>query len=109
MRTISIPSQASKIVKAEIEHWVFEPDVDMMESSGLSIPDTVLTIGEKGRVYIPLQNLQSTRVKLHGGAELGIIEPFVATTLNDDVTHVTTLSIVILYGVIIIKLVFVPG
>ena len=87
VRTISIPSQASKIVKAEIEHWVFEPDVDMMESSGLSIPDTVLTIGEKGRVYIPLQNLQSTRVKLHGGAELGVIEPFVATTLNDDVTR----------------------
>ena len=99
VRTISVPSQASKIVKAEIEsidrkgeHCVFEPDVDVMESSGLSIPDTVLTIGEKGRVYIPLQNLQSARVKLHRGAELGVIEPFVATTLNDDVTRTCTES-----------------
>ena len=87
VRTISVLSQASKIVKAEIEsidrkgeHCVFEPDVDVMESSGLIIPDTVLTIGEKGRVYIPLQS------KLHRGAELCVIEPFVATTL-DDVTR----------------------
>ena len=64
VRTISVPSQASKIVKAKIESIdrrvsvVFEPDVDVMESSGLSIPDTILTIGEKGRVCTPLQNLQ---------------------------------------------------
>ena len=84
VKTVSIPSQASKIVKAEIEnctrkgeHCVFEPDVGIVESSGLSIPETVLTIGEKGRVYIPLQNLQPSRIKLQRGTELGDLEPFV--------------------------------
>lgn len=94
VRTISVPSQASKIVKAEIEsidrkgeHCVFEPDVDVVASSGLSIPETVLTIGEKGKGYVPLQNLQNTRVKLHRGAELGVIEPFIASPPNDNATH----------------------
>ena len=93
VRTISVPSQASKIVKAEIEssgrkgeHCVFEPDADVVMTSGLSIPETLLTIGEKGRVYVPLQNLQSTRVKLRRGVELGVVEPFVATPLSEHVT-----------------------
>ena len=81
-------------MKAEIEsinrkgeHCVFEPDIDVMASSGLSNPKTVLTIGEKGRVYVPLQNLQNTIVKLCRGAELGTIEPFVASSPNNHVTH----------------------
>ena len=74
-----MPSQASKIVKAKIEsidrkgeHCIFEPEFDVVAASGLSIPEKVLTIiAEKGRV--------NTRVKLHGGAEHGVIEAFVAT------------------------------
>ena len=65
VRTISVPNQASKIVKAEIEnndrkgeHCVFEPYTNVVASSCLSITETVLIIGEKGRLYIPLQNLQ---------------------------------------------------
>ena len=93
VRTISVPSQASKIVKAEIESinrkgedCIFELDLNVVASSGLSIPETVLTIGKKGRVYIPLQNMQDTRVKLCRGAELGVIEPFVATSPSDHAT-----------------------
>ena len=60
VRTISVPSQASKVVKAEIEntgrkgkHCVFEPDTVVVAASGLSIPGTVLMIGKKKRsVYL---------------------------------------------------------
>lgn len=44
-------------------------------------------------VYILLQNLQSTRVELRRGAELGVIEPLVATPPNDHVTRVSTESL----------------
>ena len=81
VKTVSIPS---KIVKAEIEsctrkgeHCVFEPDIEVVDASGLSIPETVLTVGEKGRVYVSLQNLQTSRVKLVRGTELGNLEPLV--------------------------------
>ena len=54
VRMVTLPSQAGKIVKAEIEscgrkgeHCIFEPDINVLESSGLSIPETVLTIGDK--------------------------------------------------------------
>ena len=63
VKTTSITSQASKIVKAEIEnierkgeHCVFEPDT-VVASSGLSIPETVLTIGKKRESVYPIAEL----------------------------------------------------
>ena len=40
-------------------------------------------------MYIPLQNLQDTRVKLCRGAELGVIEPFVAMSPSDHATRMS--------------------
>ena len=82
VRKVTVPSQAGKTVKAEIEsrgrkgeYCTCVPDINVLESSGLSIPETVLTIDDKGRVYIPLQNLQKARVKLHRGAVLAQKQP----------------------------------
>lgn len=70
VRTTSVTSQASKIVKAEIEnierkgeHCVFEPDT-VVASSGLSIPETVLTIGKKrGECISHCRTYRSTKTK----------------------------------------------
>lgn len=39
---------------------VFEPSCEVSMTGGLSISETVITMDEKGRDYLPLQNLQST-------------------------------------------------
>ena len=43
--------------------------------SGFSIPETVVTAGQKGRTFASLQNLENTTVKVQRGAEIGTVEP----------------------------------
>lgn len=88
VKTVTVSLRAGKIVKAEIEGgfrkgecYVFEPGLGAL--SGLSIPETVVTAGETGRIFVPLQNLSTTRVKVQRGVELGTVELLQAGHAND--------------------------
>ena len=88
VKTVTVPLRAGKIVKAEIEGdfrkgecYVFEPGLGAL--SGLSIPETVVTVGGTGRIFVPLQNLSDTRVKVQRGVELGTVELVQVGHAND--------------------------
>ena len=88
VKTVTVPLRAGKIVKAEIEGdvrkgecYMFEPDLGAL--SGLSIPETVVTVGGTGRIFVPLKNLSDTRVKVQRGVELGTVELVQVGHAND--------------------------
>ena len=83
LHAVTIRGRESRFVEAQVDcdirpgdQLIFEPELRVLESSGLSTPDSLLAVTDRGTVLIPVQNYQGTYVKLREGAVLGVVEPF---------------------------------
>ena len=86
LKSVMVRGREGRFVEAQVhgdfqpgDHLVFEPGARAFESSGLCAPESLLAVTDRGTVLIPIQNYQSTRVKLEEGVILGAVEPFCAT------------------------------
>ena len=80
VRTVTVPLRAGKVVKIQlesdlkkVESYIFEPSREALKGSGVSIPRTVVTVGEMGRIFIPLQNLKDARVIISRRGDIGTV------------------------------------
>ena len=80
VQSTTIPGQKGRFVKArvdgdphEVEHLLFEPKHEFLESLGVCTQESVVTVHPDGMVLIPMQNFQGVPVRLEGGVQLGVV------------------------------------
>ena len=58
----------------KVESYIVEPSREALKGSGVHIPGTVVTVGEMGRIFIPLQNLKDARVIISRREDIGTVK-----------------------------------
>ena len=90
----TIPSRKCKLLSANVsgehspgEQFLFEPQGSKLQSLGLSALDSLVTMHEGGKIFIPVQNFETNSVELPCGLDLGVVEPFNEHYIREDVNH----------------------
>ena len=98
----TIPSRKCKLLSANVsgehspgEQFLFEPEGSKLQSLGLSTLDSLVTLHEGGKVFIPVQNFETNSVELPCGLELGIVEPFNECDIREDASHSSCVRVVV--------------
>ena len=98
----TIPSRKCKLLSANAsgehspgEQFLFEPEGSKLQSLGLSTLDSLVTLHEGGKVFIPEQNFETNSVELPRGLELGIVEPFNEHDIREDASHSSCARVVV--------------
>ena len=98
----SIPSRKCKLVSAKVsgehspgEQFLFEPQGSKLQPLGLSTLDSLVTLHEGGKVFIPVQNFETNSVELPCGLGLGIVEPFNECDIREDVSQPSCARVVV--------------
>ena len=98
----TIPSRKCKLLSATVsgehspgEQFLFEPQGSKLQSLGLSSLDSLVTLHEGGKIFIPVQNFETNSVELPCGLELGIVEPFTEHDTREDVSHASCARVIV--------------
>ena len=95
IQSSTVPGRKGRFLEAHVgsdfkegDELLFEPNTLVLKDVGLSCQESLLTVGDSGRVLIPLQNFRRIQVDLDGGLELGYGE----LLLEDEVPPENTPS-----------------
>lgn len=98
----TIPSRKCKLLSANVsgehspgEQFLFEPQGSKLQSLGLSALDSLVTMHEGGKVFIPVQNFETNSVELPCGLDLGVVEPFNEHDIREDVNRPSCARVVV--------------
>ena len=103
VQACTVPSRKCKLLPAHVsgehhspgEQFLFEPEGSRLPSLGLSSLNSLVTLHEGGKVFVPVQNFGTTSVEVPCGLELGTVEPFNEHDVQEDVSHPSCARVVV--------------
>ncbi len=98
-QTVSVPGRKGRFLEAAVhchfqkgDELLFEPNTNFLKSHGLSAQESLLTVRPHGTILIPMQNFQTSTVRLEEGMEIGQVE-LLGVSAQDDVAQGSKVAI----------------